>query len=83
MNGATLALVENCLNKSANIPRKFDISKNEGEQVLRHYLLKELLPNLIIKIIGTNNEQSRYSLRASIQNAFKTVIHTLMEETSE
>ncbi len=46
-------------------------------------MLKGSLPNLIIKIIGTNDEQTTNSLRASIQNVFKQVMGTLMKQTSE
>lgn len=56
---------------------------NDDERALNDYLLKGSLPSLIIKIIGTNNEQMRYSVRASIQNALKLVLRTLMENTSK
>ena len=70
-------LVANSLNKSANIPQRFD-----DEQVFRHYLLDKPSPELIVKIIGINKIRTRYSSRASIQNAFKQVMASLMEKTS-
>jgi hypothetical protein len=70
-------LVANSLNKPPTIPQRFD-----DEQVFRHYLLNKPLPELIIKIIGIHKIQTKYSSRASIQNALKQVMSTLMEKTS-
>ena len=83
MNGSTLTLVANTLKQSPKNSRKFNLTSNKDEQALIDYLLRESLPRLIIKIIGTNNEQSTSSVRASIQNALKLVLSTLMEQTSE
>ena len=80
-NGLTLTLVANALRELPNSSRKFHLNSNEGQQVFSDYLLRESLPSLIIKIIGTNHQQSRYSVRASIQNALKSVLLTLMEQT--
>jgi hypothetical protein len=59
------------------------MNSTDDERALNNYLLKGILPNLIIKIIGTNNEQMRYSVRASIQKSLKLVLQTLMENTSK
>jgi len=83
MNGSTLTLVVDSLNKLPNNSRRFNLKSNYDKQALSDYLLEGLLPSLIIKIIGTNNEQIRYSVRASIQNALKLVLQTLMQNTSK
>ena len=71
----------NALDILPNDSRTFDLNSNGDEQALNDYLLQGVLPSLIIKIIGANNEQMRYSVRTSIQNALKLVLRTLMENS--
>jgi hypothetical protein len=78
-----LTLVTNSLKKLPKNSQRFNLSDNDDEQALRNYLLRESFPNLIIKIIRINNEELQNSSRTSIQNAFKSVIRTLMQHTSE
>lgn len=61
----------------------FNLAYNNDEQVLSSYLIRDPLPNLIIKIIGRNDQEAGSASRASIQNAFQHAMLTLMEQTSE
>ncbi|CAF0945807.1 unnamed protein product [Rotaria sordida] len=81
-NGSTFSLVVKSLNTFSTNYRRFNLTYNDDEQAFCDYLLRESLPNVIIKIIGTNNEQTKYSLRASIQNAFQQSMCTIMEQTN-
>ncbi len=82
-NGSTLTLVADSLSKLTSNSRRFNLIDSDDEQEFSNYLLKGSLPNLIIKIIGTNDGHTTNSLRASIQNVFKQVMGTLMKQTSE
>lgn len=64
-----------------NISRRFNLNNHDEKNGLNSYLLAQSLPDLIIKIIGTNHEQTQSSSRASIQNTFKLIIRNLMEKT--
>ncbi|CAF3340472.1 unnamed protein product [Rotaria sp. Silwood1] len=75
-------LVAKSLNKFPTNSRRFNVKYNDDEQAFSDYLHREPLPNLIIKIIGTNNEQTRNLPRASIQNALQQSIRTIMEKTN-
>ncbi|UJR33516.1 hypothetical protein I4U23_020961 [Adineta vaga] len=81
-NGSLLTLTTNSLNELSMKSRRFNLNMSNDQQDLREYLLKEPLPHIIIKIIGTNNEQTKSSLRASIQNILKQVMSNLMEQTN-
>ena len=80
-NGSTLTLVASTLNQSPRISRKFHLDAVDDERALNDHLMNSSLPRLIIKIIGTNHERKRYSVRASIQNAVDLVLHNLMQKT--
>jgi hypothetical protein len=59
------------------------LTRDDDEQIFTNYLLQGSLPDLIIKIIGADNEQTEDLSRASIQKAFKQVICNIMGQTSE
>ena len=61
----------------------FRITCPDEEQALLGHLRKQALPQLIVKIIGTDNEPERRNFRASIVDAFKQVMCTMMKQTSE
>ncbi|CAF3425733.1 unnamed protein product [Rotaria socialis] len=79
---SVFAVRANELNAISNNTRKFNITYKNDEQSLVHHLLREPLPDVIIKVIGTNNEKTRISLISSIQYALQQDIRTMMEQTN-
>jgi hypothetical protein len=71
-----------CRSDSDN-SRLFRLICNTDEQVLLTYLIDRPLPDLIIKIIGYNDEQVQHTLTASIEKAFGHVMRTIMKHTSK
>jgi hypothetical protein len=82
-NGSALTLVAESLYQYPQHRRTFPIATEDDEKILIDYLLRKPVPDLIIRIIDYDHEQDRGPSRASIDDAIRQTMQTIMEQTSE
>ena len=82
-NGSALTLVAESLYQYPHQARTFPIATENDAEIVIAYLLRKSVPDLIIRIIDYDHEQDKSPSRASIDNALRQTMQTLMEHTSE